>query len=192
MAKKSNTTKFYTIAGFSRIGGCLATSNYPDIFYKRSKAAKFIADEINAVIEDENAQNPDDQMDKVTAKECTNGYRLSSYNDADDVVCLDIVEHTMAPINAVVTFDQDDRTLNITTFNSKDAAEKRVAESAKAYVKLANIESLHANREGMCEIDNDGIKEKEEYIHAETTGGNFTAWTAVEIPVVGKADIEVQ
>lgn len=192
MAKKSNTTKFYTIAGFSRIGGCLSTSNYPDIFYKRTKAAKFIADEINAVIEDENAQNPDDQMDKVTAKECTKGYRLSSYNDADDVVCLDIVEHTMAPINAVVTFDQDDRTLNITTFNSKDAAEKRVAESAKAYVKLANIESLHANREGRCEIDTDGIKEKEEYIHAETTGGNFTAWTAVEIPVFGKADIEVQ
>lgn len=192
MEKKSNTTKFYTIAGFSRIGGCLATSNYTEIFFKRSAAAKFIADEINDVIEDENAQNPDNQMDKVTAKECTKGYRLSSYNDKDDVVCLDIVEHTMAPINAVVTFDQDDRTLNITTFNSKDAAEKRVAECAKSYVKQESIEYLYANREGMCEIDNDGIKEKEEYVHAETTGGNFTAWTAVQIPVVGNADIDVQ
>ena len=192
MAKKSNTTKFYTIAGFTRIGGCLATSNYTEIFFKRSAAAKFIADEINDVIEDENAQNPDAQMDKVTAKECIKGYRLSSYNDEDDVVCLDIVEHTMAPINAVVTFDQDDRTLNITTFNSKDAAEKRVAECAKTYVKLANIDSLHANRDGRCEIDTDGIEDKEEYIHAETIGGNFTAWTAVQIPVLGKADIEVQ
>lgn len=192
MAKKNNTTKFYTVAGFSRIGGCLATSNYTEIFFKRSAAAKFIADEINDVIEDENAQNPDDQMDKVTAKECTKGYRLSSYNDDDDVVCLDIVEHTMAPVNAVVTFDQDDRTLNITTVDSKEAAEKRVAECAKSYVKQENIDYLYANREGMCEIDDDGIEEKEEYVHAGTTGGNFTAWTAVQIPVFGKADIDVQ
>jgi predicted nucleic acid-binding protein len=192
MVKKSNNTKFYTVAGFSRIGGCLATSNYTEIFYKRSKASKFIADEINNVIEEENAQNPDNQMDKVTAKECTKGYRLSSYNDKDDIVCLDIVEHTMAPINAVVTFDQDDRTLNITTVESKDAAEKRVAECAKSYVKQESIEYLYANREGMCEIDDDGIEEKEEYVHAGTTGGNFTAWTAVQIPVLGKADIEVQ
>lgn len=192
MAKKTKPNKFYTVAGFSRIDGCIETSNYTEIFFKRSAAAKFIADEINDVIEDENAQNPDDQMDKVTAKECTKGYRLSSYNDEDDVVCLDIVEHTMAPINAVVTFDQDDRTLNITTVDSKEAAEKRVAECAKSYVKQENIDYLYANREGMCEIDDDGIEEKEEYIHAGTTGGNFTAWTAVQIPVFGKADIDVQ
>lgn len=192
MAKKTKVTKFYTVAGFSRIDGCIETSNYPDIYYKRSKAAKFIADEINDVIEDENAQNPDTQIDKVSPKDCTNGYRLSSYNDLDDIVCLDIVEHTIAPINAVVTFDQDERTLNITTVDSKEAAEKRVAECAKAYVKQENIDYLYANREGMCEIDDDGIEEKEEYVHAGTTGGNFTAWTAVQIPVFGKADIDVQ
>lgn len=191
MAKKKKT-KFYTVSGYCRIKGCLDFITCKEIFPTRAKAAKYVADEINYTIEDENAQNPDTQIELVKPKDCTNGYELSAYNDADDVVAFKVVEHTMEPVHAVVTFDQDDRTLNITTFNSKDAAEKRVAESAKAYVKLENIESLHANREGMCEIDNDGIKEKEEYIHAETTGGNFTAWTAVEIPVFGKADIEVQ
>lgn len=192
MAKKNNTTKFYTVSGFSRIGGCLATSNYTEIFFKRSAAAKFIADEINDVIEDENAQNPDNQMDKVTAKECTKGYRLSSYNDEDDVVCLDIVEHTMAPINAVVTFDQDDRTLNITTFESKKNAETQVAVTAKIYARLANIDTFYADRNGHCEIKESDIKDTESYIHAETTGGNFRAWTAVEIPVGKTADITVQ
>ena len=191
MAKKKKT-KFYTVSGYCRIKGCLDFITCKEIFPTRAKAAKYVADEINYTIEDENAQNPDTQIELVKPKDCTNGYELSAYNDADDVVAFKVVEHTMAPINAVVTFDQDDRTLNITTFNSKDAAEKRVAECAKTYVKLANIDSLNANRDGMCEIDTDGIKEKEEYVHAETIGGNFTAWTAVEIPVFGKADIEVQ
>lgn len=191
MAKKKKT-KFYTVSGYCRIKGCLDFITCKEIFPTRAKAAKYVADEINYTIEDENAQNPDTQIELVKPKDCTNGYELSAYNDADDVVAFKVVEHTMEPVHAVVTFDQDDRTLNITTFNSKDAAEKRVAECAKTYVKLANIESLHANRDGLCEIDTDGIEDKEEYIHAETIGGNFTAWTAVEIPVFGKADIEVQ
>lgn len=191
MAKKKKT-KFYTVSGYCRIKGCLDFITCKEIFPTRAKAAKYVADEINYTIEDENAQNPDTQIELVKPKDCTNGYELSAYNDADDVVAFKVVEHTMEPVHAVVTFDQDYRTLNITTFKSKDAAEKRVAESAKSYVEQENIESLHANREGRCKISNDGIKEKEEYIHAETTGGNFTAWTAIEIPVVGKADIEVQ
>lgn len=191
MAKKKKT-KFYTVSGYFRINGCLDFITCKEIFPTRAKAAKYVADKINDTIEDENAQNPDTQIELVKPKDCTNGYELSAYNDDDDVVAFKVVEHTMEPVHAVVTFDQDYRTLNITTFNSKDAAEKRVAESAKSYVEQENIESLHANREGRCKIDNDGIKEKEEYIHAETTGGNFTAWTAVEIPVLGKADIEVQ
>lgn len=191
MAKK-NTTKFYTVSGYCRIKGCLDFITCKEIFPTRAKAAKYVADEINYTIEDENAQNPDTQIELVKPKDCTNGYELSAYNDADDVVAFKVVEHKMDPIHAVVTFDQDYRTINITTFKSKDAAEKRVAESAKAYVNEENIDCLHANRDGLCEIDNDGIEEKEEYIHAETIGGNFTAWTAVEIPVFGKADIEVQ
>ena len=190
MAKKSKTTKFYTIAGFIRDKGCISTLTCTDIFRSRKKVAEYIADKINAIIEEENAQNPDDQMDLVTPEWCRDGYRLTEIPDLE--VCYAVTLHKMEPVHAVVTFDQDDRTLNITTFNSKDAAEKRVAECGKTYVKLANIESLHANREGLCEIDTDGIEEKEEYIHAETIGGNFTAWTAVEIPVLGKADIEVQ
>lgn len=190
MAKKSKTTKFYTISGFIRDRGCMSALTCSDLFPNRKKVAEYIAGEINKYIEEENAQNPDDQMDLVTPEWCRDGYRLTEIPDLE--VCYAVTLHKMEPVHAVVTFDQDDRTLNITTFNSKDAAEKRVAESAKSYVKQANIEFLYANREGMCEIDNGGIKEKEEYIHAETTGGNFTAWTAVEIPVFGKADIEVQ
>lgn len=190
MAKKSKATKFYTVSGFIRDRGCMSALTCSDLFPNRKKVAEYIAGEINKYIEEENSQNPDGQMDLVTPEWCRDGYRLTEIPDLE--VCYAVTLHKMEPVHAVVTFDQDDRTLNITTFNSKDAAEKRVAECAKTYVKLANIDSLHANREGLCEIDNDGIKEKEEYIHAETIGGNFTAWTAVEIPVLGKADIEVQ
>ena len=191
MAKK-NTNKFYTVSGYCRIKGCLDFITCKEIFPTRAKAAKYVADEINYTIEEENAQNPDTQIELVKAKDCTNGYELSAYNDADDVVAFKVVEHTIDPIHAVVTFDQDERTLNITKVDSKEAAEQRVAECAKSYVKQENIEYLYANREGMSEIDDNDIEEKEEYIHAGTTGGNFTAWTAVEIPVFGKADIDVQ
>lgn len=190
MAKKSKATKFYTVSGFIRDRGCTSPITCSDIFPNRKKVAEYIAGEINGLIEEENAQNPDDQMELITPEWCRNGYRLTEIPDLE--VCYAVTLHKIDPIHAVVTFDQDYRTLNITTFKSKDAAEKRVAESAKSYVEQENIEALHANREGRCKIANDGIKEKEEYIHAETTGGNFTAWTAIEIPVFGKADIEVQ
>lgn len=192
MAKK-NTTKFYTVSGYCRIKGCLDFITCKEIFPTRAKAAKYVADEINYTIEDENAQNPDTQIELVKPKDCTNGYELSAYNDADDVVAFKVVEHTMDPIHAVVTFDQDERTLNITTFKSEDAAEKRVAQCAKAILKPAEaVEYVYAHRQGMSEIEVNEINDRESYIHAETTGGNFLAWTSVEIPVGKTADITVQ
>ena len=192
--KKNNTTKFYTVAGFTRLNGEVEPCTYTEVFNTRKEAAKFIAGEINDVLMDYDDEHREqwDCADDVKAKDCKDGYRLSCYNEADDILDLSIVEHEIEPIHAVVTFDQDNRTLNITTVESKDAAEKRVAECAKSYVKQEHIEYLYANRKGICEIDDDGIEDKEEYIHAGTTGGNFTAWTAVQIPVVGKADIDVQ
>jgi len=191
---KTKTTKFYTVAGFSRIGGCIVPSNYAEVFTSRSDAAKFVAKEINDVIDDENSQNPDDQIDPVTAKDCKDGYRLCAYNDRDDIVCLVIVEHVAQPIHAVVTFDQDDRTLNITTVKDRKEAQARVAECAKAYLEdRSNYpEYVNVDRHGNCDIEADELTDSEPYVQVQTTGGNFTAWTAIEIPVFGKADIDVQ
>lgn len=192
MAKK-NTTTFYTVSGYCRIKGCLDSITCKEIFPTRAKAAQHVADEINYTIEEENAQNPDDQMELVKAKDCTNGYELSAYNDADDVVAFQIVEHKMEPIHAMVTFDQDERTLNITTFKSKKDAEQRVATCAKSILRPAEaVEYIYADRNGQSEIEVNDIQDREDYIHAETTNGNFLAWTAVEIPVGKTADITVQ
>lgn len=186
---KSKTTKFYTISGFSRIGGCVEPCTYTEIFQTREEAAKFVADEINQVITDEEAD-----VDPVKAKDCTEGYRLDCYNDADDIVDLSVVEHRIGPVHAVVTFDQDDRTVNITTVKDRKEAHARVAKCAKAYLadSYNYPEYVNVDREGNCDIEADELTDSEPYVQVETTGGNFTAWTAVEIPVFGKADIDVQ
>lgn len=192
MAKKNSTT-FYTVSGYCRIGGCLDTITRKEIFPTRAEAAKYVADEINSTIEDENAQNPDAQMELVKAKDCTHGYCLSAYNDADDRIEYSIVEHKMEPIHAMVTFDQDAREVNITTFKSKVEAEQRVATCAKSILHPANqVDYLYADRNGQSEIEVKDIQDREDYIHAETTNGNFLAWTSVEIPVGKTADITVQ
>jgi hypothetical protein len=94
----------------------------------------------------------------------------------------------------VLTFDQDDRTLNITTFKDKEAAQKRVAFCAKQTVNLDpdDIEYVSVDRKGNCDIEPDELKDSEPYVQLETTGGNFIAWTAVEIPVFGTIDKDVQ
>lgn len=189
----TKTTKFYTVAGFTRINGCCSPVTYKETFATRAKAAKFIADEMNQVIEEENDQNPDTQIDLVTAKDCTQGYGLSAFNDHDDIFELNIVEHEVEPLHAVLTFDADERTLNLTTFKTKADAEKRVAENAKSIVKLEGSNNgLFADRDGYTEIDDDEIKDSEPFIHLETNGGDFIAWSAVEIPVGKVADITVQ
>lgn len=190
----TKTTKFYTVAGFTRINGCCSPVTYKETFATRAKAAKFIADEVNQVIEEENDQNPDTQIDLVTAKDCAQGYGLSAFNDHDDIFELNIVEHEVEPLHAVLTFDADERTLNLTTFKTKADAEKRVAENAKSILELerGDCNSLVADREGAEEINNDEIRDAEPFIQMETIGGDFIAWTAVEIPVGKPQDITIQ
>ena len=190
----TKTTKFYTVAGFTRINGCCSPVTYKETFATRAKAAKFIADEMNEVIDEENSQNPDTQLDAVTAKNCAQGYALSSYNDDDDIFELNIVEHEIEPLHAVFTFDADERTLNLTTFKTRADAEKRVAENAKSILELegGDCNSLVAKRDGAQEIDNDEIRDAEPSIQLETIGGDFIAWTAVEIPVGKIQDITIQ
>ena len=185
----AKTSKFYTVSGFSRIGGCVEPCTYTEIFQTRNEAAKFVAAEINQVIADEEAD-----VDPVKAKDCTEGYRLDCYNDADDIVDLSVVEHRIGPVHAVVTFDRDDRTLNITTVKDRNAALSRVAKCAKAYLAVSDNypEYVNVDRHGNCDIDPGELSGDEPYVQVKTTDGNFTAWTAVEIPVFGKADIDVQ
>lgn len=186
---KSKTTKFYTVSGFTRIGGCVEACTYTDIFQTRNEAAKFVAKEINQYIVQEV-----NQKGHVSTKDCLNGYRIYAGNDADDMLDLSIVEHSIGPVHAVVTFDQDDRTLNITTVKTRKEAQARVAHCAKAYLADSYNcpEYVDVDRDGGCNIEADELTDSEPYVQVETTSGNFTAWTAVEIPVFGKADINVQ
>lgn len=185
----AKTSKFYTVSGFYRINGCIDAITYGEIFTTQAKAAKFAADKINQVISDEEID-----LEPVKPSANVNKYRISSYNDSDDIMELNVVEHRIGPVHAVVTFSQDDRTLNITTVKDRNAAHARVAKCAKAFLKYSyqSPEYVNVDREGNCDIDPSELREYEPYVQIETTGGNFTAWTAVEIPVFGKADIDVQ
>lgn len=187
--EKTRTSKVYTVTGFARIGGCIETSAYTELFATQSEAAEFVASEINQYIVQEGIQK-----EHVSTKDCLNGYRIYAGNDADDMLDLSIVEHRIGPVHAVVTFNQDDRTLNITTVKDSKEAKARVAECAKAYLADSYNcpEYVNADRDGNCDIEADELTDSEPYVQVETTSGNFTAWTSVEIPVFGKADIDVQ
>lgn len=86
---KTKDIKFYTVIGYARIGGCIDNDYYTDVFKTRREAAKFIANQINDYIDQEELEDEE----HVTAKECMHGKCLSAYNDDDDRVDLGIVEH---------------------------------------------------------------------------------------------------
>ncbi len=186
---KSKTTKFYTVSGFTRIGGCIEPCAYTELFPTQNEAAKLVASEINQYIVQEGIHKA-----HVSTENCRNGYRIYARNDDDDMLDLSIVEHRIGPVHAVVTFNQDDRTLNITTVKDRKEARARVAKCAKEFLKDSYNypEYVNADRDGNCDIEPDELRDHEPYVQVQTTGGNFTAWTAVEIPVFGKADIDVQ
>lgn len=86
---KTKTIKFFTVVGNSRIGGCIGNSIYEQVFKTRRAAAKFIADEVNDYIDQEALEG----RPKETIKSCMDGCCFYAYNDADDRLDLDIVEH---------------------------------------------------------------------------------------------------
>ncbi len=95
MTTKTKTPKvknitFFTVVANSRIGREINNSHYKDVYKTRKQAAKFIASEVNDYIEQENLKD-----EKVTAKDCMNGFLIYAYNDADDRVDFDIVKHTV-------------------------------------------------------------------------------------------------
>jgi hypothetical protein len=86
---KAKTIKFFTVVGNSRIGGCVENSIYEQVFRTRRAAAKFIADEVNDFIDQEELEG----RQKETTQSCMDGCCFYAYNDADDRLDFDIVEH---------------------------------------------------------------------------------------------------
>ena len=86
---KAKTIKFFTVVGNSRIGGCVKNSIYEQVFKTRRAAAKFIADEVNDFIDQEELEG----RQKETAQSCMDGCCFYAYNDADDRLDFDIVAH---------------------------------------------------------------------------------------------------
>ena len=86
---KTPTIKFFTVVGNSRMDGCINNNLYPQVFKSRREAAKFIADEVNAFIDQEELEG----RVKETAKSCMHGTCFYAYNDDDDRLEFDIVEH---------------------------------------------------------------------------------------------------
>ena len=66
---KKKAIKFFTVVANARIGGEIGNDKYTDVFKTRQQAAKFIAQEVNDYIEQEDL---DEQ--KVTARDCKDGY----------------------------------------------------------------------------------------------------------------------
>ena len=95
--KKTEGIKFFTVVGNARIDGCISNNHYTQVFKTRKEAAKFIADEINDFIDQEELED----RPKETVKSCMNGCCFYQYNDDDDRLELDIVEHKV-PANFFV------------------------------------------------------------------------------------------
>jgi hypothetical protein len=90
-------------------------------------------------------------------------------------------------IHAMFTFDDDDRTLNMTTFPSKKAADKAAAKAAKEIIADGKVEYVRcASFKGECEAKD--ITDAEDFVTLETYGGDFIAWTTATIPVGEKVD----
>jgi len=87
---KTKNITFFTVVANARIGGEINNNHYTEVFKTKRQAAKLIADEVNDYIEQENLEE-----EKVTSKDCMNGYIIYAYNDADDRVDFDIVKHTV-------------------------------------------------------------------------------------------------
>ena len=89
---------FYTIAGCSRTDGEVEPVTYEETYRSVRSAAKAVADEINEVIDLNNETVEDDskKLPHVTADDCMDGYRLSVFNDADDILDISIVKHSIA------------------------------------------------------------------------------------------------
>lgn len=95
MATKTKTPKtknitFFTVVAYARIDGEINNDIYTDVFKTRQQAAKFIAQEVNDYIEQEHLED-----EKVTSKDCMDGFLIRAYNDVDDMVEFDIVKHTV-------------------------------------------------------------------------------------------------
>lgn len=85
---KPKTIKFFTIVGYARIKGCVENNRYRGVYKTRKQAAQVVADEINEFIGDYQVEHR-----PVTAKDCEHGYEIYAYNDADDKLDIDIIEH---------------------------------------------------------------------------------------------------
>lgn len=94
-------------------------------------------------------------------------------------------------IHAMLTFDADYRTLNLTTFPSKKAADKAAAKAAKAIIaEEGEVEFVTCSSyKGDCEAKD--ITDAEDFVTVQTYGGNFLAWTNTTIPVGKKVDREL-
>ena len=94
--KKAKTKRtFYTVAGCSRVDGCIYPEVYTDVFWNIKLASKAVAEAVNSVIDDANAEDESLKLEHVKATDCAKGYCLSAFNDADDRFELRIVRHTI-------------------------------------------------------------------------------------------------
>lgn len=85
---KPKTIKFFTIVGYARIKGCVENNRYRGVYKTRKQAAQVVADEINEFIGDYQVEHK-----PVSAKDCEYGYEIYAYNDADDKLDINIIEH---------------------------------------------------------------------------------------------------
>ena len=85
---KQKTISFFTVVGHARINGCIENNRYSDVFKTRKEAAQFVADELNEFIGDYNVEHH-----PLKASECMNGYEIYAYNDADDKLDMEVIEH---------------------------------------------------------------------------------------------------
>ena len=173
MAIETDKTKFYTVTSVCVSGGNSDVVTWKPLYLTLDAAAKAVADAVNETLLMENREA------NVKAEACTKGYSLFTGGGQ-----LHITINAHDRPYGLLYMDCDNIQQSLDLFPDKKSAEQAVTKKAKQGFKDLGYDkpdTIYADRNGECEIEESDIKKEESYITVDTTGGNHITWQAKQI-----------
>ena len=173
MAIETDKTKFYTVTSVCVSGGNSDVVTWKPLYLTLDAAAKAVADAVNETLLMDNREA------NVKAEACTKGYSLFTGGGQ-----LHITINAHERPYGLLYMDCDNIQQSLDLFPDKKSAEQAVSKKAKQGFKDLGYDkpdTIYADRNGECEIEESDVKKEESYITVDTTGGNHITWQAKQI-----------
>jgi hypothetical protein len=173
MAIETDKTKFYTVTSVCVSGGDSDVVTWKPLYLTLGEAAQAVADSVNETLMMDNREA------NVKAEACTKGYSLFTGGGQ-----LHITINAHERPYGLLYMDCDNIQQSLDLFPDKKSAEQAVSKKAKQGFKDLGYDkpdTIYADRNGECEIEESDIKKEESYITVDTTGGNHITWQAKQI-----------